>query len=304
MLDHRPLGFGGGEEGLLEPSRSRRVCMDFCDARSRQTLLLSVSEEQHPRVFGVEKPQPAGYNRRDERLHLFPNSSRPLWSPAGRPRGDPGWGRSSLCSFLHCTVNICLHSRAIWLKCIGELHVLRECFGRGPKSAQIGDPAVHRLAGVQGGEPTQRERGRSRCRLEELLERSTPLLGRIAAGRGLEAVAVGDEAYSLAAELLLPGSGRHRYLLRVVGQSMTEARIEDGDLLVVEEDEDPPDGAVVVALLKGEEATVKRLRREGETVRLRSQNGGYEDIVVPAEDVKVQGRVVYVVHPPSNSLGH
>jgi repressor LexA len=137
-----------------------------------------------------------------------------------------------------------------------------------------------------------------------VLDRSTPLLGRIAAGRGLEAVAVGDEAYSLAAELLLPGSGRHRYLLRVVGQSMTEARIEDGDLLVVEEDEDPPDGAVVVALLRGEEATVKRLRREGETVRLRSQNGGYEDIVVPAEDVKVQGRVVYVVHPPSNSLGH
>jgi repressor LexA len=137
-----------------------------------------------------------------------------------------------------------------------------------------------------------------------VLDGSTPLLGRIAAGRGLEAVAVGDEAYSLAAELLLPGSGRHRYLLRVVGQSMTEARIEDGDLLVVEEDEDPPDGAVVVALLRGEEATVKRLRREGETVRLRSQNGGYEDIMVPAEDVKVQGRVVYVVHPPSNSLGH
>ena len=129
----------------------------------------------------------------------------------------------------------------------------------------------------------------------------TPLLGRTAAGRGLEAVAYGDEAYSLAAELLAsPRSGRHRYLLRVVGQSMVEARIEDGDLLVVEEDEDPPDGAVVVALLRGEEATVKRLRREGEMVRLRSQNGGYEDIVVPAEDVKVQGRVVYVIHPPAN----
>src|ERR671910_301793 len=124
------------------------------------------------------------------------------------------------------------------------------------------------------------------------------LLGRIAAGRGLEAVAFGDEAYSLAAELLSVRSGRRRYLLRVVGQSMVGARIEDGDLLVVEEDEDPPDGAVVVALLRGEEATVKRLRREGETVRLRSQNGGYEDIVVPAGDVKIQGRVVYVVHPP------
>jgi repressor LexA len=126
-----------------------------------------------------------------------------------------------------------------------------------------------------------------------------PLLGRIAAGRGLEAVATDDEAYSLAAEVLSSRSGRRRYLLRVVGQSMVEARIEDGDLLVVEEDEDPPDGAVVVALLgNGEETTVKRLRREGETVRLRAQNGEHEDIVLLGEDVEIQGRVVWVFHPP------
>jgi repressor LexA len=132
-----------------------------------------------------------------------------------------------------------------------------------------------------------------------VVDGGTPLLGRIAAGRGLEAVVTGDEAYSLAAELLLPSSGRRRYLLRVVGQSMIGARIEDGDLLVVEEDEDPPDGTVVVALLNGgEEVTVKKLHREGEMVRLKPQNGEHEDIVVPAEDVGVQGRVVYVFHPP------
>lgn len=126
-----------------------------------------------------------------------------------------------------------------------------------------------------------------------------PLLGRIAAGRGLEAIAVGDEAYSLAAELLVSRSGRPRYLLRVVGQSMIGAHIDDGDLLVVEEDEDPPDGEVVVALLRGgEEVTVKRLYREGENVRLKPENGDHEDLVVPEEDLKVQGRVVYVVHPP------
>jgi repressor LexA len=127
----------------------------------------------------------------------------------------------------------------------------------------------------------------------------TPLLGRIAAGRGLEAVVSGDEAYSLAAELLLPGSGRRRYLLRVVGQSMVGARIEDGDLLVVEEDEDPPDGTVVVALLNGgEEVTVKKLHREGEMVRLKPQNGEHEDIIVLAREVRIQGRVVHVIHPP------
>ncbi len=126
-----------------------------------------------------------------------------------------------------------------------------------------------------------------------------PLLGRIAAGRGLEAIAVGDEAYSLAAELLGSRSGRPRYLLRVVGQSMIGAHIDDGDLLVVEEDEAPPDGSVVVALLGGgEEVTVKRLYREGDNVRLKPENGEHEDLVVSDEDLKVQGRVVYVVHPP------
>jgi repressor LexA len=126
-----------------------------------------------------------------------------------------------------------------------------------------------------------------------------PLLGRIAAGRGLEAIATNDEAYSLAAELLGSRSGRSRYLLRVVGQSMIGAHIDDGDLLIVEEDEDPSDGEVVVALLRnGEEVTVKRLYREGENVRLKPENGDHEDLVVPEEDLKVQGRVVYVVHPP------
>jgi repressor LexA len=126
----------------------------------------------------------------------------------------------------------------------------------------------------------------------------TPLLDRIAAGRGLEAVVTGEEAYSLAAELVLPGSGRRRYLLRVVGQSMMGARIEDGDLLVVEEDESPPDGVVVAALLNGgEEVTVKRLYRHGDRVRLEPENGEYQDIVIPAEDVKIQGGVVYAIHP-------
>ncbi len=65
------------------------------------------------------------------------------------------------------------------------------------------------------------------------------------------------------------------------------------------EDEDPPDGTVIVALLRnGEEVTVKRLYREGETVRLKPENGRHEDLLVPARDVRVQGRVVHVIHPP------
>lgn len=177
--------------------------------------------------------------------------------------------------------------------------------GVGLKSSQT---VHHHLNLLEGSGYLERLGDRPRTpRLTEkgwgaVLDGGMSLLGRIAAGRGVEAVATGDEAYSLAAELLLPGSGRRRYLLRVVGQSMRGARIEDGDLLVVEEDEDPPDATVVVALLRnGEEVTVKKLYREGETVRLKPQNGEHEDLVVPAREVRLQGRVVYVIHPPGRS---
>lgn len=127
----------------------------------------------------------------------------------------------------------------------------------------------------------------------------TPLLGRIAAGRGFEAIADESEAFSLPTELLVSRSGKERYSLLVVGQSMTGAGIEDGDLLVVEEDEDPPDGTVVVVLIgNGEEVTVKRLYREGTYLRLKPENGDHEDIVVPEEEAIIQGQVVYVIHPP------
>jgi repressor LexA len=123
-----------------------------------------------------------------------------------------------------------------------------------------------------------------------------PLLGRIAAGRGLEATA-NEEPYSLAAELLAPRSGRRRFLLEAKGDSMTGAGIDEGDLLVVEENPSPPDGSVVAALVLGqqEEATVKVLRRRDDLIRLEARNGQHEDIVVPAERVVVQGTVEWVI---------
>ena len=123
-----------------------------------------------------------------------------------------------------------------------------------------------------------------------------PLLGRIAAGRGLEATA-NEEPYSLAAELLASRPGSRRFLLEARGDSMTGAGIEEGDTLVVEENPSPSDGSVVAALILGreEEATVKVLRRQGETIRLEARNGAHEDIVVPADRVVVQGTVEWVI---------
>ncbi len=125
---------------------------------------------------------------------------------------------------------------------------------------------------------------------------TSPLLGRIAAGRGLEAVA-NEEPYSLATELLSPRSGRRRFLLEARGDSMTGAGIEEGDLLVVEENPSPPNGSVVAALVMGEqeEATVKVLRRQGKSTRLEARNGAHEDILVPADRVVVQGTVEWVI---------
>ncbi len=93
---------------------------------------------------------------------------------------------------------------------------------------------------------------------------------------------VGDEAYSLAAELLLMHRGDGaRYLLRVMGQSLTSAWIGDGSVLVIEEDADPPDG---------------------EAVRLRAENGGPPDILAPVEDVLMQGCVVGGRDPPAQKV--
>ena len=124
-----------------------------------------------------------------------------------------------------------------------------------------------------------------------------PALGNIAAGTGIDAVAQ-DGVYSLVAELASPKSGKRRFVLRASGQSMVGAGIEDGDELVIEEDESPPDGTVVAALIGGEQVTVKRLYRRGNLVRLAPANPDYEDIVVPADEVRVQGRVIRVLHPP------
>ena len=85
-------------------------------------------------------------------------------------------------------------------------------------------------------------------------------------------------------------------MLEAKGSSMTSAGIEEGDLLVVEENPSPPNGSVVAALiLDKEEATVKVLRREGEKVRLKPRNGAYEDIVVPVDRVAVHGTVEWVI---------
>jgi repressor LexA len=116
-----------------------------------------------------------------------------------------------------------------------------------------------------------------------------PFYGRIAAGRPIEAV-TSNERIAVPEHLLGGKLGTH-YVLRVVGDSMIEEGIHDGDFVVVQSREKAEAGEMVVALV-GSEATLKRFYPEGKEVRLQPANHTMKPILVPANDVRVQGIVV------------
>ncbi|TCM22205.1 repressor LexA [Novosphingobium sp. PhB165] len=118
-----------------------------------------------------------------------------------------------------------------------------------------------------------------------------PLHGRIAAGAPIEAIE-GQSMLPVPAALL--GSGDH-YALEVSGDSMIEAGILDGDLALVKRTDTARDGEIVVALIRGEEATLKYLRREGPKVRLDPANAAYTAQLYGADEVQVQGKLAGIL---------
>jgi repressor LexA len=119
--------------------------------------------------------------------------------------------------------------------------------------------------------------------------REVPFLGLIAAGRPIETLP-GDEHLAVPQHLLAGRNGDH-YVLRVVGDSMIEEGIHDGDFVVVQRREEAEPGEMVVALVNGE-ATLKRFYPEGREVRLQPANPSMSAFRVLAADLKVQGIVV------------
>ncbi|QIQ86010.1 transcriptional repressor LexA [Erythrobacter sp.] len=114
-----------------------------------------------------------------------------------------------------------------------------------------------------------------------------PLHGRIAAGAPIEALE-GQKSLPVPAALLGPGE---HYALEVSGDSMIEAGIFDGDFALVKRTDTARDGEIVVALVRGEEATLKYLHKDGGSVRLDPANAAYEPQVYRPEEVQVQGRL-------------
>jgi repressor LexA len=89
----------------------------------------------------------------------------------------------------------------------------------------------------------------------------------------------------------LLGSGEH-YALEVAGDSMLDAGILDGDTVIIRRGETAENGQIVVALVDDQEVTLKRLRRRGNSIALEPANKTYETRIIPADRVKVQGRLV------------
>jgi repressor LexA len=119
-----------------------------------------------------------------------------------------------------------------------------------------------------------------------------PLVGTIAAGVPLEAIPTA-ETITVPADMVA-GRGR-TFVLRIQGESMTGEHIKDGDYVIIEERQTARDGETVVALVDGTEATLKRLYRDGATVRLQPAHPTMPPIVVPADRVQVQGVVVGLI---------
>jgi repressor LexA len=114
-----------------------------------------------------------------------------------------------------------------------------------------------------------------------------PLHGRIAAGVPIEAF---EDSNNLAVPAALLGPGDH-YALEVSGDSMLEAGILDGDYALIQKSSTAREGDIVVALVDGQDATLKYFRREGAQIRLDPANGAYEPQRYAANRVMVQGRL-------------
>ena len=120
-----------------------------------------------------------------------------------------------------------------------------------------------------------------------------PLVGRIAAGVPIEAINQHHGHVAVPGQML-SGSGEH-YALEVRGDSMIEAGINDGDVVVIRETSVADNGDIVVALVEDQEATLKRFVRKGGTIALEAANPAYETRIFTEDKVKVQGKLVGLI---------
>lgn len=120
-----------------------------------------------------------------------------------------------------------------------------------------------------------------------------PMMGRIAAGTPIEAIRDVDSHVHVPSSMA--GSDAKHFALEVKGDSMIDAGIHNGDIVVIREQDDATNGDIIVALVEDQEATLKRLRRKGSSIALEAANPAYETRVYRDDQVRVQGRMVGLI---------
>lgn len=161
---------------------------------------------------------------------------------------------------------------------------------------KLPESASPSLAGRKGFSPSVIEGSRGKALSRDLQPAhqspdtmTLSVMGRIAAGTPIEALQ--EESHQVSVPLNLLGSGEH-YALEVKGDSMIEAGILDGDTVLIQRCDTATSGDIVVALVDGAEATLKRLRRKGDSIALEAANSAYETRIFGPDRVKVQGKLV------------
>ena len=126
-------------------------------------------------------------------------------------------------------------------------------------------------------------------RFTEDLGSSVPVMGRIAAGVPIEAIQTHTHDIAFPTELM---AGGEHFALEVRGDSMVDAGILDGDMVLVQRSDTAITGDIVVALVDDEEATLKRLRKKGASVALEAANPAYETRIFGPDRIRIQGKLV------------
>ncbi|MGQ3486468.1 transcriptional repressor LexA [uncultured Roseovarius sp.] len=145
---------------------------------------------------------------------------------------------------------------------------------------------------IEGEKPDARQPANAQP-VEAVGAMELPVMGRIAAGVPIEAIAHVSHKVAVPGAMI-SGKGEH-YALEVKGDSMIEAGINDGDVVVIRETSTADNGDIVVALVEDQEATLKKFYRRGNAIALEAANPAYETRVLPEDQVKVQGRLVGLI---------
>lgn len=169
-----------------------------------------------------------------------------------------------------------------------EIVKLPETLGGAPESGQGFSPRV-----INGPHPSPSQPANVSTDEVVLHARELPVMGKIAAGVPIEAISHVDHHVAVPGQMLRSG-GTH-YALEVKGDSMIEAGINDGDVVIIRESETANNGEIVVALVEDQEATLKYFHQNGNSIALEAANPAYETRVYPSDKVKVQGSLAGLI---------